>query len=252
MLPPFIRSGSPKSRTSPYTLTPPRGSPTPVTSSARSHSLILDRRPSINSSYPSRDSVSLESPQPTDDPGAPAGDDSIFEFEEEGPREGYYLSANTFDQLLDQQEDDDDEVTAAVVETRIQPIPSRSEGFALSSSLPISIPQPLKFTPHGGSVTNRGLTSGSSSTSASGSSCSCGRTSPSGSGSNRGMSSTSARRPSRPDTDEDRGVVNMVLPPHTIAEGATRSRKGSEKDAEELFEHAVRFQSLSLKTRTYL
>jgi len=240
---PFLRAGSPKSKTSPYTLTPPRSSPTPqiATSSARSHSLVLDRRPSINSSYPSRDSVSLESPQAVDIAEVPAGDDSIFEFEEDvgmSSRPAYYLSAASFDQWS-QAEEDDEEVTA--VENRIPPIGVfRSEGFTLSSSLPISIPQALK--PLSGSVSNRGV---SGSRSGSGSSSSV-------SSSHSGGRNSSGLRQSSPLDEEDQRVVNMLLPPHAHAEGVMKSRKGSEKDAEEQFEHAVRYQSLSLKARTYL
>jgi len=251
---PFIRSSSPKSRTSPYTLTPPRGSPTtPIISSARSQSLVLDRRPSINSSYPSRDSVSLDSPQAADFSEVPAGDDSIFEFEEDvtvGSTKGYYLPAATF-QDWGQQDEDDEEVATSNVENRIPPIVGRSEGFALSSSVPISIPQSFKFTSHGNSITNRGMMTSSG---GSGGSSSSEVKTGSGGGVRSGSALTGSalgRLPPRQETpdDEDQRVVNMLLPPH---DGSLRTRKGSEKDAEEQFEHAVRFQSLSLKTRTYL
>jgi len=256
---PFIRAGSPAiiSRTSPFNLTPPRGgSPTtPLISSARSHSLILDRRPSINSSYPSRDSVSgLESPQAADFSEVPAGDDSIFEFEEDvsASSKGYYLSASSFQDWEGQHVESDEEIMSGR-ETRIPPLGGRSEGFAIASSLPISIPQSFKFTPHGNSVTNRGMMCSSSSSSSS----SGNNEAKSGSGGRRGSLLSGpmiGRLQPRQETtdDEDERVVNMLLPPHTALEGSLRGRKGSEKDAEEQFEHAVRFQSLSLKTRTYL
>lgn len=249
MLMPFIRAGSPKSRTSPFNLTPPRPSPTPpIISSTRSHSLILDRRPSINSSYPSRDSVSgLDSPQTADLSEVALGDDSIFEFEEDvaAGSKGYYLSANTF-QDWGQQDDDDEEILSSGIESRIPPIGGRSEGFSIASSLPISIPQSFKFTPHGNSVTSRGFMTSSSSSNGN-SETKTG----SGSEARRGSLITMGRLQPRPEEDQDERAVNMLLPSHSVPEGF-RARKGSEKDAEEQFEHAVRFQSLSLKTRTYL
>jgi len=78
-----------------------------------------------------------------------------------------------------------------------------------------------------------------------------------GSGAARsGLSTSAVNRQTTPTSraldDEDESVVNMLLPPHSVVENMRGVRKGSEKDAEEQFEHAVRFQSLSLKTRTYL
>jgi hypothetical protein len=140
------------------------------------------------------------------------------------------------------------------METRI-PL-GRSEGFAIASSLPISIPQSFKFTPHGNSVTSRGFMTSSSSSNNSSSSSANSEVKTSSSSVVRSGSvlagSTLGRLQPRQEAadDEDQRVVNMLLP--HVAEGALRTRKGSEKDAEEQFEHAVRFQSLSLKTRTYL
>lgn len=209
----------------------------------------MDRRPSINSSYPSRDSVSLDSPAGVDFNAGEItpGDDSIFEFEEDvgasSSTSGYYLSANTF-VGWENEEDDDGEPRPSTEATRIPPLASRNEGFAIASSLPISIPQSFKFTPRGSTSTmGRGL-SGVGEFKV---------------GSARGLSTSAVNRQTTPTSrtldDEDEGVVNMLLPPHTTAESSMRggsTRKGSEKDAEEQFEHAVRFQSLSLKTRTYL
>lgn len=121
------------------------------------------------------------------------------------------------------------------------PVLTSSQGFAIASSLPISIPQSFKFTPRGSAM---GRMSGVAEFKV-------------GSATRGGLSSSAVNRQTTPTSraldDEDESVVNMLLPPHSVVESLRGNvRKGSEKDAEEQFEHAVRFQSLSLKTRTYL